>query len=560
MRLRIAQMSRIACATLLAGGALSSTGLAQVSTANFQNGLNGYNGNFVRRISSQSDQDINGIDYTYFYVDGYNAAGSDDQQALLRFDNIIGNGAGQIPAGATILDARLRLVTSLTGNADSPGPFGVSGLLQPFDENTTYFGSFSSTTDYTSRGAWWQDGSATRPVGGYGALLEGNVGRADITSVVQGWSDGSLNNNGLVVQAGMNDALVEDGAGHTTNGWAFRSTGFPFSDSRPKLEISYTTESVEVNTFQRGLNGYSSDTMALVHSGDNALIADTDNVEEPEMTTDGSLLDQTFLDGVFFGETGVDGTTSSPDLFSLIKFDDVFGTNTGQAPSDVPIAKAWVVLTTGDTSGAAQSQGPWSAYTMLRDWDTTTLHSELGSVNGLQEGDGDISAALSSVEGLIRGSEAWFDVTDYLEGVRNGADDYGIAITADGTADGWQIHANGSTTAEARPRLVVYSGDVNVVVPGLSGDFNDDGTVDLADYTVWRNNLGSDFALNGNGDETGGSANVVDAADYALWKANFGQSSGGPAFVQSAVPEPSSILLGLLSVLGLTQVRRRVRK
>src|SRR5690606_5230945 len=130
------------------------------------------------------------------------------------------------------------------------------------------------------------------------------------------------------------------------------------------------------------------------------------------------------------------------------------------------------------------------AFTMLRDWDTTTMHSDFGSVNGLQEGDGDISSALDSLDGFIRGAEAWFDVTDYLEGVRNGADDYGIAIMADGTQDGWQIHANGSGVADARPRLVVYSGDVNVVSPGLAGDFNDDGTVNLADYTLWRDNLG----------------------------------------------------------------------
>lgn len=555
MRLRNVEMIRFACVALLASGVLSTTSYSQVTTTSFQNGLNGYSGNYVRRISSTPDRDLEGTDVTYFYVDGYNAAGSPDDQGFIRFDNIIGNGPGQIPSGATILDAQLRLVTALTGNADSGGPFGVAGLMQPFDASTSYFGSFSSTTDYTSRGAWWQDGSATRPVGGYGPTLEGDVERAPITSIVQGWADGSLANNGLVVQAGMNDALAEDNAGHTTNGWAFRSTGFPFSDARPKLEVSYTTEPIEVNTFQRGQDGYSSDTMAIVHSGDNALIPDTDNVEEPEMTTDGALLDLAFLDGVFFGQGGTDGTTSSPDLFALMKFGDVFGAGTGQAPTDVPVAKAWVVLTTGNVSGAAQTGGPWAAYTMLRDWDTTTLHSEFGAVNGLQEGDGDISAALSSVEGFIRGSEAWFDVTDYLEGVRNGADDYGVAIVADGTADGWEIHANGSTTPDARPRLVVYSGDVNVVVPGLPGDFNDDGSVNIADYTVWRNNLGSSFALNGNGDETGGSANVVDAADYELWKANFGQTSGGgTALVQ--VPEPSSVLLGLISLLGMTQIRR----
>ncbi|CAK9037557.1 Arylsulfatase A (ASA) (Cerebroside-sulfatase) [Cleaved into: Arylsulfatase A component B [Durusdinium trenchii] len=63
---------------------------------------------------------------------------------------------------------------------------------------------------------------------------------------------------------------------------------------------------------------------------------------------------------------------------------------------------------------------------------------------------------------------------------------------------------------------------------GMPGDFNDDGIVNLADYVVWRNNLGgNDAVLHGNG--TGGG--TVVAADYELWKSHFGNGSsndGGP--------------------------------
>jgi len=56
------------------------------------------------------------------------------------------------------------------------------------------------------------------------------------------------------------------------------------------------------------------------------------------------------------------------------------------------------------------------------------------------------------------------------------------------------------------------------------GDYNNNNTVDAADYTVWRNNLGTAFALpNRDPDNTGN----VSAADYNSWKANFGQSGGG---------------------------------
>lgn len=55
----------------------------------------------------------------------------------------------------------------------------------------------------------------------------------------------------------------------------------------------------------------------------------------------------------------------------------------------------------------------------------------------------------------------------------------------------------------------------------LYGDFNNDGYVDAADYSVWQNYLGSGSSfLNGNG--TG--EDLVVQADYELWSDNFGNS------------------------------------
>ena len=53
----------------------------------------------------------------------------------------------------------------------------------------------------------------------------------------------------------------------------------------------------------------------------------------------------------------------------------------------------------------------------------------------------------------------------------------------------------------------------------MAGDFNSDGVVDLADFTLWRNTLGSEgIGLAADGNKNG----VVDVADYVLWKENFG--------------------------------------
>ncbi|WP_145250610.1 hypothetical protein [Aeoliella mucimassa] len=91
----------------------------------------------------------------------------------------------------------------------------------------------------------------------------------------------------------------------------------------------------------------------------------------------------------------------------------------------------------------------------------------------------------------------------------------------------------------------------------LPGDFNDDGQVDLADYTLWRDNLGTDFNLEGNGDELGASKGIVDAADYLLWKESFGNSRPNNIVPTTAtVPEPTGLGCCLLALVALWGGRR----
>lgn len=88
----------------------------------------------------------------------------------------------------------------------------------------------------------------------------------------------------------------------------------------------------------------------------------------------------------------------------------------------------------------------------------------------------------------------------------------------------------------------------------VPGDYNNDGSVDAADYTLWRDNLGTGFDLGGNGEESGGSAGVVDQADYVLWRDNYGTTAASLSATLSA-PEPAALLLAPAG-LALGRLRR----
>lgn len=89
---------------------------------------------------------------------------------------------------------------------------------------------------------------------------------------------------------------------------------------------------------------------------------------------------------------------------------------------------------------------------------------------------------------------------------------------------------------------------------GVIGDYNNNMTVDAADYTVWRDNLNTNFALQHRDPANTGN---VSQADYTSWATRFNQTGGASAAVVTAVPEPMSVVGMLLAVVSLGVYRRR---
>ncbi len=120
----------------------------------------------------------------------------------------------------------------------------------------------------------------------------------------------------------------------------------------------------------------------------------------------------------------------------------------------------------------------------------------------------------------------------------------GLMYQTDGDSPLWPADVsnlgNSFSTYIAARTLQLF---VIPAMPTLDGDFNGDGVVDAADYTVWRYGLGSTYTLD----------------DYEIWKATFGATlPGGGSAATASVPEPATWLLCLASLLAGVASRQGV--
>jgi hypothetical protein len=110
---------------------------------------------------------------------------------------------------------------------------------------------------------------------------------------------------------------------------------------------------------------------------------------------------------------------------------------------------------------------------------------------------------------------------------------------------------NGDPTLAASYGDVYYNPNFALIAgsPGVTGDYNNNGVVDAADYVLWRK--GSTLQ----NDPTAG----VQPGDYDVWRAQFGKPPGaGSSLTVGAIPEPGAALLIALAI-GLIGCFRRFR-
>jgi PEP-CTERM motif-containing protein len=105
---------------------------------------------------------------------------------------------------------------------------------------------------------------------------------------------------------------------------------------------------------------------------------------------------------------------------------------------------------------------------------------------------------------------------------------------------------------------------VAIATPGglPIGDYNQNNSIDAADYVLWRDTFGQSVAEGSGAD--GNYNGVIDVNDYFLWRARFGQqgeTGSGSAAAAGAgpanVPEPMTLVLLGLGAVSAAAVRRR---
>ncbi len=98
-----------------------------------------------------------------------------------------------------------------------------------------------------------------------------------------------------------------------------------------------------------------------------------------------------------------------------------------------------------------------------------------------------------------------------------------------------------------------------LVTPPLAGDYDRNGAVQQADYSVWQASFGATagpgLAADGNGN------GVVDAADYAIWRDNLPTSAVATAQATAATSSamPTSVLVGTDQMVGIDRIERQSR-
>jgi hypothetical protein len=182
-------------------------------TVTFRQGTDGYDGT-VDTFLQEAAPGVSNAAAATLNVDDDDPNGTgQDVHALLRFEGVVGDGSGQVPAGASVTDATLTLETTNDGDGAS-----VHRMLAAWSDTDTWDSLDGGVQADGTEAA--TDADATT-----GSVSVGPT-TVDVTASVQAWIDGDSNRGWAFLPSGG-------------DGWDFYSAE---GERPPKLTVRYETE------------------------------------------------------------------------------------------------------------------------------------------------------------------------------------------------------------------------------------------------------------------------------------------------------------------------------
>jgi hypothetical protein len=227
------------------------------------------------------------------------------------------------------------------------------------------------------------------------------------------------------------------------------------------------------------------------------------------------------------------GDNSGPGLVAGIGWDESV-----IAPSDLPSAHTYAI-------NQVLAAGSFLTATLV--WDRIVIEGDAnGIVNDVDTYSfGELAnldlRVLDAVGAVIAESISMTDNVEHLH----------VPLPANAASGDYKLQVSNTGGALATDFALAWWTDPTPLVPG---DYNLDGTVDTADYQVWRAGFGDSTdtkpLIHGDGNKDG----TVDAADYAVWRDHVGDvwpGIGAGSMDPIAVPEPpSSLSLIVVSIFA----------
>ncbi|MFQ6026021.1 MAG: phytase [Dehalococcoidia bacterium] len=467
----------------------------------FRQGVGGYSGTVDTFLEQDAPNSSRGDRDEMEWDDGSGT----DEFSLIRFDDIFGSAPDQVPPGSTIVSASLTYRVYDTGSEAQ-----VNEVLVDWSENVTYNG-FGNSSGVQSEDYGASLGSAPASSSGDRTL--------DVTASLAAWSgDPSANRGWLFRPTG-------------TSGVKVRSSEYGTTLQRPLLTVFVDVAAPDpANTysFRQGVDGYTG-------------TVDTFLEEDNPNSGRGNRDDVEWDDG--------NGT----DEYTLIRFDEIFGSAPDQIPPGTAIESATLTLRVYDSGNTAQVNE------VLVDWSEDVTYNSFGNSPGVQSQDYGLS-----LDGAPASSgEQDLDVTASLAAWSNDPSaNRGWLFRPTGTS-GVRVRSSEYTSTTQRPLLTVVVSPSTVNAPPtalddnysveqgttltisassgvLDNDSDSDGDPLTANLVSGPNN--GTLNLNGDGSFTYTPDTGYFRQDSFSYRANDGTANSNPA----------AVLIDVLQVAGNT--------